>query len=605
MDSLNSLHFLHPEWFWLLLLLPLLWGLRFLHRQQVGQWEQWVDPQLQPFVLSGQQGKRNLWVTVVLSIALLVGIVAMAGPAWEKRDVPVFRSQQPVVIGMDFSFSMLANDENPNRLTLARFKLLDILQARQDAQNALLVFAGDAFTVTPLSDDIDTIQEQVKNLSPAIMPAQGSLLTPAIKQAAELLKQAGLGSGNILLVTDGVADSVQALVAAERAYQAGYRVSILAVGSPDGVPIELEQGRFLEDRYGKTVIAKVNLDKLKEVAEAGGGLFVRAALGDQDINHLAKLWQPSQGDELLTNEDSKQVDVWVNEGYWLVLLLLPLAALVFRRGWLGAVALGIILLPQAETSYAFGWNDLWQTPNQQGQAALQAGDAERARTLFTDPNWQGAAAYRQGDFAAAEQLYQANQDAVGQYNYANALARQGKLAEAVSAYENALQQQPEFADATENLRIVREALQQQEQQGDQQQQSDDQQQNAENNAQQDQDNAESESNGQQDAQQQQQNAEQNDAGSQSQQAQQQANAAEQQAAPEPEEGEQFGRPEDEQQAEQQSQQETQTADAQQREQEQAAEQWLRRIPDDPAGLWRRKFLNQYQQRSRSTEVDGW
>ena len=122
---------------------------------------------------------------------------------------------------MDFSASMSAEDEKPNRLTLARFKLLDILNARKDAQNALVVFAGDAFTVSPLTDDIDTIQEQVKNLTPDIMPAPGSLLTPAIQRSVELLQQAGMKKGSILLMTDGVSDPEAAIGVAEEAHDRG------------------------------------------------------------------------------------------------------------------------------------------------------------------------------------------------------------------------------------------------------------------------------------------------------------------------------------------------------------------------------------------------
>ncbi|WP_308873662.1 VWA domain-containing protein [Thiothrix subterranea] len=248
---LNNLHFLHPEWLWLLLVLPLVLGMKWFQARQQGGWERIVDKQLMPFVLSGTAGSWGWLPLAWLSLALLVAIVAMAGPAWEKREVPVFRDQQALVVAMDFSASMYADDEKPNRITLARFKLLDILNARQDAQNGLVVFAGDAFVVTPLTDDIATIQEQVKNLAPDIMPAPGSLLTPAIERSVELLQQAGMKTGSILLMTDGVADTESAVAAADKAWSMGYNVSVLSLGTADGAAIPRPRGGFLLDNWVK------------------------------------------------------------------------------------------------------------------------------------------------------------------------------------------------------------------------------------------------------------------------------------------------------------------------------------------------------------------
>lgn len=588
---MNELHFLHPEWFWLLLAIPAIWGVRLLRRPYGGDWERIVDRHLMPFVLSGREAKPGLMPLIALSLALLLAVLAMAGPSWERREVPVFRNQQAVVIALDFSTSMYAEDEKPNRLTLARFKLLDILNMRRDAQNALIVFAGDAFTVTPLTDDIQTIQEQVKNLSPEIMPVQGSLLAPAINRAAGLLQQAGLGTGNILLVTDGVADTEEAQAAAEQVRSKGYTVSILSVGKEEGIPIPLAGGGFVEDRQGNTVLVGVNKDDLRAVVEAGNGRFAQAVLGDEDIDILRREWKPDSK-RLLNEGQGREVDTWVNEGYWLVLVLLPLAAFAFRRGWLGAVLVCFVVLPQPEQAYAFGWRDLWQTPDQQGQEAMDHGQVETAAELFRDPAWKGSAAYQNKDYTQAEKYYRQNEDAVGRYNYGNALARQGKYEQAIKAYENALQLQPDFPDAEENLRVLQQALEQQQQNQQEQQQQ------ANQRAQQQQ-----QQSGQQ-GQEQQSGSDQGSSDNQSapdtggQGSEQQADREQQ-----PNEAGQYGRPEPD--PDEEGRMESQVEDPRQREQDQATEQWLRRIPDDPAGLWRRKFLHQYQQRGRQPEGEAW
>lgn len=621
---MNNLHFLHPEWFWLLLVIPILWGIRLVYRQSLGNWEPIVDKHLMPFVLSGQQGQRGLWSSVWLSLALLLAVVAMAGPAWEKREVPVFQNQQALVVAMDFSTSMRAEDEKPDRMTVARFKLLDLLKNRTDGQTALIVFAGDAFVVSPLTDDRATIEEQVKYLTPDIMPAQGSLLTPAIQRADDLLKQAGMSKGNILLLTDGSADVEQAQQAAATSARQGYPVSILAIGSDQGAPIPQPRGGFVSDSTGKTVMAKVNSDDLKAIARAGGGLYVHAALGDADLNQLSGQWQLQVNDSLVTSQ-GRQIDTWVNEGYWLILILLPLAALAFRRGWLGAV-LVVMFLPQPQPVYAAGWADLWQTPDQQGQVAMQQGQLSQAGQLFENRSWKAAAAYKQGDYANAEQLYNLSDSAVGRYNYGNALAKQGKFEEAIKAYEQALKLEPNLQDAKTNLEMVKKALEQQkkqdQQQNNPQQNNASQAQSGQNNQQQQDQQAQQNQSGQQ----QQQGSQNNSTNNSSQSQQNPANPAQAQdknnTGKQDEQAAQQGQPDEKANegkadAAKQARAQQQNKNAgdeqpltveqamQQREQQQATEQWLRRIPDDPAGLWRRKFQYQYQQHGFQPRGEAW
>jgi Ca-activated chloride channel family protein len=531
----------------------------------------------------------------------------MAGPSWEKREVPVFRNQQALVVAMDFSASMYAEDEKPNRITLARFKLLDILKARKDAQNGLVVFAGDAFTVTPLTDDMETIEEQVKNLSPEIMPAPGSLLTPAIQRSMELLQQSGMKQGNILLITDGVSDAESAVAAAETAHNLGYGVSVLALGTANGAEVPRAKGGFLIDNDGKTVIAKVNLDDLERIATAGGGVFTQAAQGDADLNALSSQWR-AVADSELSAAQGRKTDTWVNEGYWSVLLLLPVAVLAFRRGWLGAV-LVCILLPQQQPAHAFSWDELWQTPDQQAQTALDNGELERATTLFQNPNWKGAAAYKNKDYATAAQQYAAQNSIDAQYNYGNALAKAGKFKEAIAAYQKVLAANPNHADAQNNLKVIEDALKKQDQQQGKGQ--NDPKQKPEQDPQKNQ--------------QDQQNQQQSQSGKDPQQQQQQGQQEQQQKAAEDQKKQEAAQKAAEEQAKQQQEQQAQQGekdnkekqdkgkqgeqadkeDPQKREQEQATEQWLRRIPDDPSGLWRRKFQYQYQQRGAQTRGEEW
>lgn len=581
---MENLHFMHPSWLWLLLLIPALWMFRVWLKPQNGAWERIVDKHLMPFVLSGRAASGGRFPLIILSFALFAAVLAMAGPAWEKREVPVFHNQQALVVAMDFSASMYAEDQKPSRLTLARFKLLDMLNARKDGQTGLVVFAGDAFVVSPLTDDTATIAEQVKNLAPDIIPAPGSLLAPAIRRSADLLRQAGVTKGHILLLADGVSDPDVAETAAVEARKAGYPVSVLAIGSEEGAPVPLPRGGFLTDSFGKTVVAAVNTGELAAIADAGGGIYAKAGQDDDDLKRISAQWQADTSADLKDGQ-GRQIDTWRNEGFWILPVLLLLAALAFRRGWLAAV-LVCFLLPQPQSVQAFEWNDLWLTPDQQAQQEMQAGNTGEAAKLFENPGWKAAASYASKDYASAARQYADKTDGADQYNYGNALARQGKFDEAITAYEKVLQADPAHEDARYNLELVKKAKQQQEQQqGKNQQQQDNQQQNQQQQDQQQNQQGQGEQQeGQQSDQQQGKSAEQD----------KQQDAKDKQA--EQDKQEQQGKGEKQDQKKQNKGQENAEQNEQQREQQQATEQWLRRIPDDPAGLWRRKFQYQYQQR---------
>lgn len=583
---MDGLHFLHPTWLWLLVLVPLLWAWFRWRRPKPGQWSDIVDAELAPFVLSGSAQQRPWLPLAVLSVLAVVAIMAMAGPAWDKKEVPVFRQQQAVVLALDLSQSMHARDMSPERLERARYKLIDLLQARQEGQTGLVVFAGDAFTVSPLTDDASTIEAQMKGLTPDIMPAQGSAADRAVQRANELLAQTGLQRGSIVLLTDGVGDKVAAERAIEAARTKGYSVSILGFGTSNGAPVPLRNGGFLLDAQGNTVMPRLDATGLRDLAQLGGGVYATAAINDTDIQQLQAHWASlAQRGDVIEDQAGRQVDTWVNAGIWLVLLLLPAAMLLFRRGWLTLIAL-VILLPRPAEVQAAAWESLWQTPDQQGQQALAAGDAQRALQLFKNPDWRAAAAYRAGDYELAAKLY-ANSDTLdGLYNYGNVLARQGKISQAIAVYERVLTRNPQHEDARHNLELLKKQQEQQREESQRQQQNQSQ---------------------QQQQQQQEQEQDQNQANNESSNNQQ--NESEQQAqaeeppeeTPEPEEQPEPEEAESEQDKEQQPDEpEQQRMTQQQQEQQQATEQWLRRIPDDPAGLWRRKFLYQYRQRGAQT-----
>lgn len=631
---MQHLHFLRPEWFLALIPLALLIWRLARRSAGAGNWRGACDPQLLPYLLEPGEGGRSRWGLAAIGLAGLAGITALAGPAWKQLPQPVFQSNSALVIALDLSRSMNATDITPDRLTRARFELQDILRQRREGQTALLVYAATPFVVTPLTTDTQTIASQVSALDTGLMPSQGSRPDLAFDKALQLLQQAGTSRGEVLFITDGLGDIAPETLLGARPAWVG--ISVLAAGTREGAPVPREDGGFLTDSMGEIVMPKLEAEPLQRLAAQGHGRYVELKPGDQDTRYLLDPLE-QHADEDATEQEGLVTERWREEGPWLVLALLPLAALGFRRGLLMLPL--ILLLPLPEPALALGWQDLWQRPDQQGAQALEQGDPARAAELFQDPDWQAAAHYKAGEYEQALEGLKDRDDADGLYNRGNTLAKMGRLPEAKAAYQEALKRNPEHADAKYNLKLVEEALQppeqqpmsggdsqdtpQQEPEGEQgqsqpQEGESEQPEQGQNQPQPGGENPESapqqqkpeQSEPQEDAQPG-QAADQQDA--QGQGDQQPQSMEPQQPSPEPGEEEQPA------QASQQSEkpeepdddaQETPAAPAQpgemdnpMSEQERATEQWLRRIPDDPAGLLRRKFRYQYQRMHRGETED--
>ena len=465
---MSEFHFIRPYWFLALIpLIILVWMLAKRHLVNK-HWESVCDPALLPYILVGRTGAKKYTNISLFGFVSLLMIIALAGPSWERLPEPVFEKESALVIAMDLSYSMYADDIKPSRLERARFKISDLLDLRQEGQTALIVYAGDTFTVTPLTDDIKTIKSQLTALTPQIMPAPGSNTDIALEKAAELLKQAGNSEGHILLVTDEVDSQFEKNFS--KTNRRGYKVSILGIGTEEGAPVKLGDGGFLKDKAGTIVIPKLNQGVLRLLASSGGGYYETSQLGDSDIERLNRHF--NSGLEK-TNETESQfeTDRWREFGPWLILLILPIVAFGFRRGYLAILVCVLVQMP--DDAMAFEWDDLWLNKNQQAMRALDSEQAELASELFNNKEWKAAANYRKGDYATVEELLNEQDDTRSIYNRANAMAKQGRYEEAIAAYDEVLESKPEHEDAIFNRDLIKKELEkQQQQQSDSDQKSD-------------------------------------------------------------------------------------------------------------------------------------
>ena len=659
MDSL--VHFLRPELLLLLLLIPIL---LLLMRRSVtleNTWAQHINPALLS-ALQGHSGQKKhsggSGIIVALLAALL--IVAASGPSWHERAQPVTKVVDNIVVVLDLSLSMLAEDTPPSRLVRAKQKIVDLLGYRTEGSTALIAFSGDSFVVTPLTDDTRTIESNLAALGPLLMPVIGSRADLAITQAIEVFENSKLNSGRIVLVTDGVA-AHQATSITEQLSRTKFDLNIISVGTESGAPILMPNNRgYLQDN-GAIVIPKTDVAALKQLAFDNSGEFSELTLSDEDLNALSlkelKSFTSQDNQDGVIEEELMSFDQWEDMGFIFLAVALPLCLIAYRQGVL--LLLFIMILP--ESGSAFELQDLWKTKDQQASEKQQAGDFEGAAELYASEKHRAEALYRSGEYEQAAGLYKKHPDATSSFNKGNSLAKANKLDEAIQAYEEALALDPTLEDAAFNKKLVEELKQkhsQQNQSNDQdtgkngeqgqqdQNQSSDSQNDSENS-----NNSESDDQGEQqnnsDSNEEQSSAE-NDRSSQEQSQSGQSDNNENRRGdseqspnpPTPQSAEDIVQRNEEQkqqfeQAQQNVEQEQNSPsdgtpnglsesdleplDNQDKEQlndgsmaiegdlsseeQQSYEQWMRRVPDDPSGLLRRKFEQQSRQRGRESNPE--
>lgn len=444
---------------WWLLALPLglavLWSVR--RRLDSGeQWKRVCDAPLLRHLLVGVVSREGRGATTLAVTCLALATVALAGPSFRAAERAVYRPLDARVIVLDLSRSMDAGDLSPSRLVRARLKVADLLRLAPEGQTGLVVFAGDAFVVSPLTQDVNTLLNLLPALDTGVMPWPGSRPDLALERAGALLEGGSTSGGHVILVTDGEADGRTASAASDLATR-GFKVSVYTVGTARGAPIPQPGGGFLKDGDGNIVVAKLRKHSLAEVARVGGGHLVGITADDTDV---ARLLERGGTDTWNTRAEAtdRTATVRKDEGPWLVLALLPLAALAFRRGWLLALALCIPLAPS--DAWAFEWSKVWLRADQQAYRALRDGRHEEAARVAEDERLRGAALYRAQSFEPAAEALEGLEDADSNYNRGNALARAGKLREALAAYDRALEVNAGMEDAAHNRALVESLLEQ-------------------------------------------------------------------------------------------------------------------------------------------------
>ncbi len=567
-------------------------------------WEKIVEPHLLQFLATTPATQKTSLLPWIMCFTGTLLLLALAGPVREKVPQPLLQKSQARVLVLDLSFSMLATDIKPTRIDRARFKLEDLLKRFVEGDTALIAYAGEAFVISPLTHDPATIAALLPGLRPNIMPVPGSRAEHAFSLAANLLSRSKSGSGHIIWITDGIEG--QDFAALENTVGRN-RLSILAVGTESGSPVALSEGGFLKDKNGAIVIPKLNSQPLEKLAGIKQGSFTVLSIDDRDVEGIIEA--ETTATDFIEDEQLRSSDKWNEEGPWLLLLALPLAASLFRRGllfsWSLLVLFGISSLPNS--AQAFGWDDLWLRTDQQAEKLFQEGAEKEAAQLFENPEWKGTAAYRTGDYEKAIKEFSRKDGPLANFNRGNSLAFAGRLEEALAAYEKVLAENPKHEDALFNHDLVEKILQEQ-QKKQQNKKADKGKENEQRKNKQDQQQDSSKADVEQNEKSSQQSsAEKQDSGDPQSSTEEKNNDKKQSNEGEKNlndktESTEAKKNENEQEKNIASEDE-QELTADERSRQQTLEQWLRKIPDDPGRLLRNKMQREYQRRGKQQILD--
>lgn len=470
-------HFLRPEWLLALVPAALVAVLAWRRLGSGGNaWAKLVDAHLLRHLALGAERGTRKWPVAVLLLGWVLASLAMAGPAWRQLPTPALDRLDPTVIVLSLAQSMNAQDQSPTRFGAARHKVEDILKRMRGGQMGLVIYADRPFVAAPLTEDARVIGLMVPELATDLMPVLNDRPDLAIARAVDLLRGADAPVGRIVLISDGPGDDAgRTEAAAAAAAKAGYRVSVIGVGGAADTPYVIYDGTPLRTKDGTAITTRLDAAGLARVAAAGGGLYTPARVDGSDLDRIyaESLARPMED---LLKQSGLSADTWEDMGPFLLLGVLLIAPLAFRRGWIAvllvaALPLGVPLsgpARAADAPSAQGWRDLWRTPDQQGADAFKREDFGAAAQAFEDPAWRAAALYRSGDYAAAAEAFARVPGA--DFNRGNALARAGKLEEAIAAYDRALEADPKHQDAAYNRDLLRKLLEkekdeQQKQQG--------------------------------------------------------------------------------------------------------------------------------------------
>lgn len=448
--SWQDLWFLRPVWFWGFIPVAAIFLMFLVNSRRKEAWKKSFSRTILPFISIKGTRRKFLLPRILLIFLLSLMILALAGPTWEEREHPGDRIEAAMVVVLDLSRSMLAEDIQPNRLERAKLKIKDLFDASPGIRTALVAYAGSAHMVVPFTRDYPLINYQMDALRPSIMPMMGTNLRDALDLADSLLDREE-APGTILLLTDRITEDEAGRIR-ESAGNSNMEIMILA--TPGGAAIP--QGRsILRDRSGEVVVAGFDPSILGSLGNDPGVNIITVTLDETDVRILAMHIRENL--EFISDPEQAETN-WKDAGYWILLPLVLLTLLWFRRGWMIHWIWLLLLFPGCSSSGDFRMADIFRTRDQQGQRLMEQGKPEKAAERFESDRRRGYAYAEAGQLEEAIEAYGYETNADGFYNLGVLYSRSGDAEAAREAFRTALELDPGMEAARINLNRVDQVL---------------------------------------------------------------------------------------------------------------------------------------------------
>ena len=401
---------------------------------------------------SRTKARRRL---LLLSVSVILTMVALAQPRWGYRWEELKQEGTSVVIVLDTSLSMDAEDVSPSRMARAHREISDLAGMLQGDRVGLVLFAGGAYMQMPLTTDYSALETMVRRSSTASLRAQGSDLGAAIRMATRVVGQGDEADRAMIIISDGEDQSGEAEAAAREAKEAGVHIFAVGIGTADGAPIPLASGGFKKDAAGNMVLSRIEEGPLQRVAEIGSGAYVRSVAGSADMTALYQgevLGKLKRAEQL-----SRREKIWLERFQWplgLAWFLGLLAFVVRGRGGISALVVLAVCLSGSPASASD------QVDALTAEQVANPDDLDVAERL-------GAALFKEGRFNEADRVLrdvadrqQAPSDrARSRYNAGLAAYKAGRLTQALESWQRVLQDHPDHTAAQQNAAAVQAEIQ--------------------------------------------------------------------------------------------------------------------------------------------------
>ena len=467
MTGFGEFTFARPEVFWILLVFPFLIALFFVaERRRKAGLDAFLAPRLQPRLAGSVSRNKRRWGFLLILTGLLLSILALAQPRWGFTWEERTSKGRDLIIAIDTSRSMLAQDLKPSRMARARFAAQDLLELLDGDRVGLVAFAGTAFLQAPLTADYDAVRNSLAEIDTEIIPRGGTNLTAAIEAAEDAFGKGESEHRALIIFTDGEELEADAVEAAKAAADK-FRIFTVGMGSSEGglIPFANERGGtdFVRDENGQYVTSRLDESRLREIADASGGFYVQLQSGPAEMQQIVR---EGLGKMKESESESRFSKLPIERYQW------PLAGAVVcfvvslllgdrRRTATKATVLAVLALFCSTSSV----HAVAEVAYNRGCEAFQRGDYKGAAQAFSEALGTG------------EQPLQSK----AAFNLANTLARRGAALEAkpekISEWKNALQHydrvlelEPQHADAKYNRDLVKQAIADLEKEEKQQQQ---------------------------------------------------------------------------------------------------------------------------------------